>query len=70
MFGFWVEIFELPLQLPGECDGWIMLAFVEQEFSDDGLIRLDRVRCHQHGVLFKSDVFDMSGRALDRRYLF
>ncbi len=68
MFNFWVEISAIPLQLPRERDRWIMLALVDQGFSEEELIRLNWVRCHQQ-VLFVLDVFDASGRALDRRYL-
>jgi hypothetical protein len=68
MFRFQVEIIELPLAFPRENDSWIMLAFVELGFTEDELIRLNRARCYQH-VIFKSDVFDASGRALDRQYL-
>ncbi len=68
MFNFWVEISAIPLQLPWEQDCWIMLALVDQGFSEEELICLNWVRCHQH-VLFVSDVFDASGRALDWRYL-
>jgi hypothetical protein len=68
MFNFWVEISAIPLQLPREQDRWIMLALVDQGFSEEELICLNWVRCHQH-VLFVLDVFDASGRAMDRRYL-
>ncbi len=68
MFCFQVEITDLPLALPREHDSWIMLAFVEPEFTDDELIGLNQAQCYQH-VLFKSDIFDASGWALDRQYL-
>ena len=68
MFNFWVEISAIPLQLPLEQDRWIMLALVDQGFSEEELICLNWVRCHQH-ALFISDVFDASGKALDWRYL-
>jgi hypothetical protein len=68
MFNFRVEISAIPLQLPRERDRWIMLTLVDQRFSKEELIRLNQARCHQH-VLFVSDVFDASGRALDRGYL-
>jgi hypothetical protein len=68
MFNFQVEISTIPLQLPREQDHWIMLALVDQGFSEEALICLNQVRCHQL-VLFVSDVFDTSGRALDWRYL-
>jgi hypothetical protein len=68
MFNFWVEISAIPLRLPREQDRWIMLTLVDQGFSEEELIHLNWVRCHQH-ILFVSDVFDASGRALDWRYL-
>jgi hypothetical protein len=46
----------------------MMLALIDQGYSEDESICLNRVRCHQQ-VLFISDVFDASGRALDWRYL-
>jgi hypothetical protein len=45
-----------------------MKVFVECEFTDEELIRLNQVRCNQQ-VIFYSDVFDAGGSALDRRYL-
>jgi hypothetical protein len=68
MFCFCIEIRELALATPRENDGWIMLAFVDLGFTDDELIGLNRAQCHQQ-VIFTSDVFDASGRALDRQYL-
>jgi hypothetical protein len=68
MFHFCVEIQELALVTPRENNGWIMLAFVGLGFTDDELIGLNRAWCHQQ-VIFTSDVFNASGRALDRQYL-
>ncbi len=68
MFCFQVEIIDLPLAFPQEHDSWIMLAFVELGFTDDKLIGLNQAQCYQH-VLFKSNVFDASGWALDRQCL-
>ena len=68
MFQFRVEIQELPLQSSREGDGWIMRAFALLDFNDNELIRLNRVRGNQQ-VLFISDVFNASGRAVDRNYL-
>ncbi len=45
-----------------------MLVFVELDFTNDELIGLNQVQCYQN-VIFKSEVFDASGQALDRRYL-
>jgi hypothetical protein len=45
-----------------------MLAFAELGFTDDELIGLNQARCHQH-IIFKFNVFDASGQALDRQYL-
>ena len=68
MFGFRVEIRELPLRSPRENDGWIMRAFASLGINEEELLHLNRVRCHQQ-VIFISDVFDASGRAVDRKYL-
>ena len=68
MFGFRVEIRDLPVQFPRKNDGWIMRAFACLDFDEDELLHLNRVRCHQQ-VLFISDIFDASGRAVDRKYL-
>ena len=45
-----------------------MRAFARLEFNEDEMLRLNRVRCHKQ-VLFISDVFDASGKAVDRKYL-
>ncbi len=63
-FGFRVEIAPLPLLHPWENNCWLMLALEDHGFSEDELICLNQFRCHQQ-VLFLSDVFDASGRALD-----
>ncbi len=68
MFCFQVEITDLPLEPLQEHDSWIMLAFVELGFTDDELIGLNWAQCYQH-VLFKSNIFNASGQALDRQYL-
>ncbi len=62
------EVAELPLQPLREQDKWIMKVFVECGYTDDELVRLNRVRCNQQ-VFFYSDIFDAGGSALDRRYL-
>ncbi len=49
-------------------DDWLMLIFVNVGYSNDELIWLNRVRCHQH-ILFYSNIFNAGGRAIDRRYL-
>ena len=66
-FHLTVEIKALPLHPPRENDNWLMLVFEKEGYSDDQIIRLNRVRCHQH-VIFYSDVFDARGRSLDRKY--
>jgi hypothetical protein len=68
MFCFWVEISSLPLLQPRKNNRWLMLVLENHGFSEEELIRLNQVWCHQQ-VLFLSDVLDASGRALDRRYL-
>jgi hypothetical protein len=45
-----------------------MKVFVELDFTDEELIQLKHLHCHQQ-VIFISDVFDASGKALDRKYL-
>jgi hypothetical protein len=57
-FNLTVEIKTLPLQPSSENDDWLMLVFKKEGYTDDELIRLNRVRCHQH-VIFYSDVFTM-----------
>ena len=44
-----------------------MRAFSQLDFDKDELLHLNQVWCHQQ-VLFISDVFDASGRAVDRKY--
>ena len=66
-FDLTVTIKSLPLKFPRENDEWMMLMLQREGFSDDELIRLNRVRCHQQ-VLFYSDIFDFRGRAIHRRY--
>jgi hypothetical protein len=67
MCDFWVEILGLPLELPHKGNCWIMLAFIQLEFTSEELIRLNLFHCNQH-VTFKSDVFNASGWALDKQY--
>ena len=68
MFGFQVKIAPLPLDPPRKNDDWLMWALLEEEFSEEDMTHLNRVRCHQQ-VLYLSDVFDARGVALDQRYL-
>jgi hypothetical protein len=68
MFDICVEIRDLPLKLLREPDGWLMLMLENAGYSDNKLTCLNHVRCHQQ-ALFYSDIFDVSGRALDRQYL-
>ncbi len=49
-------------------DKWIMEAFVGNGHKLDELIRLNRVRTHQH-VLFVLEVIDSSGRVVEKKYL-
>ena len=42
--------------------------FLRLDFTKDELLLLNKVRIHQQ-VLFYSDVMDVQGTALDRRYL-
>jgi hypothetical protein len=41
MFSFWVELGPLPLQPPWERDQWMMLALIDQGYSEDELICLN-----------------------------
>ena len=50
IFNLTVEIRALPLPFPRENDDWLMLVFEREGYTDDKLIRLNRVRCHQHVV--------------------
>jgi hypothetical protein len=45
-----------------------MLILEDADFTDDELIRLNCVRCHQQ-VIFYSDIFDACSRASDHQYL-
>ena len=49
-------------------DDWLMRQFLDLEFSQKDLVRLNRVRLHQQ-VLFVSHVMDAGGKAIDRAYL-
>lgn len=68
IFGFHVEINNIPLLLPREGDQWLMRLFVAAGFGKGELARLNRVRIHQH-VLFLSDILGAGGKSLDKRYL-
>ena len=67
-FGICISVLLGALHLPPENDNWIMLAFVDNGHRAEELERLNRVRMHQQ-VIFVSDVFDSSGRVLDKKYL-
>ena len=67
-FGISVSVALGDILPPRENDKWIMTAFVDNGHSIAELERLNRVRMHQQ-VLFVSDVFDSSGRVLEKRYL-
>ncbi len=69
MFEFHAEVRQTPLEPPREGNSWLMVDIVNLGvFNADELIWLNCFRCHHH-VIFKSDVFDASGRALDKQYL-
>ena len=67
LFNLTVTIKSLPLRPPRENDEWMMILFKNEGYTDDELVRLNRVRCHQQ-VLFYSDIFDIRGRSIHRRY--
>ena len=51
LFGLTVTIKSLPLTLPQKNDEWMMRVLQSEGYTDDELVRLNRVRCHQQ-VLF------------------
>jgi len=63
-----VTLADLPSQPLRERDLCVMQEFGRLNYSSDDLQCLNRVRMHQQ-VLFLSDVMDVSGRAIDRKYL-
>ncbi len=65
-FHFHVELRKLALEIPRENDGWIMRAFIDLGFTEEELLGLNRVRCHQQVIFI---FFDASGQALDKQYL-
>ncbi len=69
MFNLRVKVGTIPLIPPRQDhDNWLMLIFINAGYSNDELIQLNRVQCHQH-VFFYTDIFDAGGRAIDHRYL-
>jgi hypothetical protein len=63
MFNLRVEVQELPLKMPCKHDNWILLIFKSTGYSNDELVRLNRVCCYQH-VPFYSDILDQRARTL------
>jgi hypothetical protein len=63
-----IEIAQLPLQPPRECNSWLMAEFICLNYDQHELKKLNRVRIHQQ-VIFLSDVMDASGRGIDKTYL-
>ena len=63
-----IQLAQIPLQFPRECDSWIMAEFIRMDYDTQSLCRLNRVRLHQQ-VIFLSDVMDVSGRAIESKYL-
>jgi hypothetical protein len=45
-----------------------MQEFEGAGFTDDKLVRLNKLRCHQQAVFF-SDILDSGGKAIDMKYL-
>ena len=45
-----------------------MAEFIRMDYDTQSLCRLNRVRLHQQ-VIFLSDVMDVSGRAIESKYL-
>ncbi len=54
--------------MPREHDSWLMLVLEREGYSENKLIRLNWVQCHQQ-VHFYLDIFDTRGRSIGRRYL-
>ena len=54
-------------KMPRKGDKWRMQLFVAAGFSKDSLLRLNRIRVHQH-VLFLSCILGVSGKILDKKY--
>jgi len=67
-FDIKVQFAPLPLEPSRRRDSWIMKDFIQLNCSPQELRQLNRVRMHQQ-VIFLSDVRDVSGRALDKKYL-
>jgi hypothetical protein len=67
IFNLRVEIRELPLSFSRANDEWLMIAFKKIGYTKEELIQLNRACCHQQAV-FYSDIFNSSGRSVDRRY--
>ncbi len=67
LFNLIVRIKALPLPFPRKNDDWLILVLEHEGYTDNELIRLNRVRCHQH-VVFYLDIFNARGRSLDRQY--
>ena len=67
-FGISITVLLGEIPLPWENDNWIMLVFVDNGHSAEELECLNRVWMHQQ-VIFMSDVFNLSGRVLGKKYL-
>jgi hypothetical protein len=69
MFEFHVEVCQILLEPPQEGNGWLMVKIVNlRVFNANELTWLNHSKCHQQ-VIFKSNVFDASGRALNKQYI-
>jgi hypothetical protein len=65
LFNFKVEIKELPLKMPCEHNCWHMVVLEREVYSENELIRLNQVQCHQQVLFYLSDIFDTRGRSID-----
>ena len=63
-----VEFNDVKIALPRVGDQWLMNLFVRLGYSDQDLVRLNRVRISSQ-VLFLSDILGASGKLLDTKYL-
>jgi hypothetical protein len=69
-FDITIEIAPLPIQPPRKGDQWFMQSVIESGAVTnlEEFFIINRVQCHQH-VLSTSDILDVGGKCLDRKYL-
>ncbi len=68
-FNVTIEIVTMPIDPPWEGDKWFMQAAMEAGVTNPiKLVKLNKYCCHQQ-VLYVSDILDIGGKCLDKRYL-